>query len=269
MLSDNDFQKKLDTAVNAARDAGNYILNQDISRIRVSRKGLNDSVSETDLAVEKMISDYLREHHPEDGFFGEEQGESGIGNGEGGRWIVDPIDGTDNYIRGIPNFTVSIAYEDHSGIPALGVVFNPVQNELFTAVRDSGAFLNETPIEVSRITNPSEAVSIIGPPRKSYDRTPDYFRLMEDIFMNTRDVRRFGSAAQDLCYIACGRVEAYYELGLHYYDIAAGMIILREAGGIYSAFSESENLIEDGNILATNGNLHDWYLEKIHDTMGA
>jgi myo-inositol-1(or 4)-monophosphatase len=269
VLSDDVFQKKLDSAVNAARNAGDYILNQDISRIRVSRKGLNDSVSETDFAVEEMISDYLREHHPEDGFFGEEQGESGTGQDEGGRWIVDPIDGTDNYIRGIPNFTVSIAYEDHSGRLALGVVFNPVQKELFSGVRGSGAFLNGNPINVSGVTDPSDAVSIIAPPRKNHERTSDYFRLMEDVFLHTRDVRRFGSAAQDLCYVACGRVDAYYEMGLHYYDIAAGMVILSEAGGRYSAFSDSEVLTEDGNILATNGNLQDWYSEKIHDTMGA
>ncbi len=258
-------QERLDSAITAAQDAGKYILLQTKSSIRVSVKGLNDSVSDTDVAVEKLIFNYLREIYPGDRFLGEEQGERGGGNG--GRWIIDPIDGTDNYIRSIPNYTVSIAYEDSSGSLSLGVVYNPVQNELFSALKDSGAFLNGKAINVSGITDPSSAVSIIAPPRKSYERTSDYFRLMEDIFLNTRDVRRFGSAAQDLCYVACGRVDAYYEMGLFYYDIAAGMVILHEADGRYSSFSSSDNLLKNGNILATNGHLHDWYSEKIHDNM--
>jgi len=267
VLSEDNLLKKMDSAVTAAQGAGNYILNQNIANIRVSAKGFNDSVSDTDIAVERLISDYLQESHPEVGFLGEEQGESG--DGSGGRWIVDPIDGTDNYIRSIPNFTISIAYEDPSGILSLGVVYNPVQNELFSAVKGSGAFLNGRLVSVSGVTDLSDAVSIIAPPRKSYEKTSDYFRMMEDIFLHTRDIRRFGSAAQDLCYVACGRVDAYYEMGLHYYDIAAGMVILSESGGRYSSFSDSEILSEDGNILATNGKLHDWYSEKIHDTMGA
>jgi len=265
-VSYNILQERLDAAIVTAHDAGNYILLQETSNIRVSAKGLNDSVSDTDIAVEKLIFNNLQKSFPGDRFLGEEQGERGSGNG--GRWIIDPIDGTDNYIRSIPNFTISIAYEDSSGNLSLGVVYNPVQKELFSAVKGCGAFINGRTINVSGITDPSSAVSIIAPPRKSYERTSDYFRLMEDIFLNTRDVRRFGSAALELCYVACGRVEAYYEMGLKYYDIAAGMVVLKEAGGRYSSFSHSENLIENGNILATNGYLHDWYSEKIHDNMG-
>ncbi|RKX75090.1 MAG: inositol monophosphatase [Spirochaetes bacterium] len=266
VVSYNILQERLDAAIVTAHDAGNYILLQETSNIRVSAKGLNDSVSDTDIAVEKLIFNNLQKSFPGDRFLGEEQGERGSGNG--GRWIIDPIDGTDNYIRSIPNFTISIAYEDSSGNLSLGVVYNPVQKELFSAVKGCGAFINGRTINVSGITDPSSAVSIIAPPRKSYERTSDYFRLMEDIFLNTRDVRRFGSAALELCYVACGRVEAYYEMGLKYYDIAAGMVVLKEAGGRYSSFSHSENLIENGNILATNGYLHDWYSEKIHDNMG-
>ena len=265
MLYKEDLLRRQDSAVSAAYGAGRFISSRDFSKIQISSKGLNDSVSDTDVATEKFISEYLRTRYPGDGFFGEEQGETG--KNSGGRWIVDPIDGTDNYIRRNPNYTVSIAYEDSTGRLSLGVVYNPSQNEMFTAVAGDGAYLNGVPIEVSDIKIPGDAISVIAPPRKSYERTSDYFRLMEDIFLKTRDVRRFGSAAQELCYIACGRVDAFYEMGLHYYDIAAGMMILKEAGGMYSAFSDSETLIEDGNILATNGILHEWYAEKIHKNL--
>ena len=151
---------------------------------------------------------------------------------------------------------------------ALGVVYNPSQGEVFSAIRGHGSFLNGKPIQVSSVKEPSLALSIVSPPMRMHDKAPDYFKLMEAVFLQTRDVRRFGSAAQDLCYVACGRADAFYEMGLHYYDIAAGMIILSEAGGRSSAFRESEILIKDGNIVATNGFLHNWYLQQIHDIMG-
>jgi len=256
---------RLDSAIAAARGAGKLILDKDGSKIDIQSKGKNDNVTEMDNASERLITNYLKIRFPDDNFLGEELGE--FSGSPGGRWIIDPIDGTDNYIHNIPNFSISIGYEDINGVLSLGVVYNPPQDELFYAVKGKGAFLNGQPIVVSGVDDPSLSISTISPPFRNHKKASVYFKIFENIFLQTADIRRFGSAALDLCYIACGRIDAYYEFGLKSYDIAAGLIILSEAGGSYSPFLEGEDLFVDGNLIATNKFLHAWYKKQIRDIL--
>ena len=258
-----DLLLRLDSAIAAARGAGKIILEKDSSRISIESKGLNDNVTEMDRASERFIINYLKIRFPDDNFLGEELGE--ILGGKGGKLIIDPNDGTDNYIHNIPNYSISIGYEDIEGVLSLGVVYNPSQNEMFHAVKGNGAFLNGKPIKVSKIVDPALSFSSVSPPFRNHEKAPLYFKIFEAIFLQIGDIRRFGSAALDLCYIACGRLDAYYELGLQSYDIAAGLVILSEAGGSYSPFLESEDLFIDGNIIATNGYLQNWYEKQIRN----
>lgn len=259
--SERSLMLRLDSAIAAARGAGRLILNKDIQNINIESKGLNDIVTEMDSATERFIINHLKIRFPNDNFFGEEMGESI--NGNGGRWIIDPIDGTDNYVHNIPNFTISIGYENMDGVLSLGVVYNPSQDEMFSAAKGYGSFLNGNPIHVSRVDNSKLALSITSPPFRIHNKLPLYLKIMESILVQTTDIRDLGSAALSLCYVACGRVDAYYEFGLKYYDFAAGLVILEEAGGSHSSFLESENLLIDGNIIATNGSLQNWYSKEI------
>ncbi len=263
----NDLLVKLDSAIAAARGAGELLLGKDSSKISIKSKGINDIVTEMDSASERFIIDYLETRYSNDNFLGEELGETT--HGDGGRWIIDPIDGTENYVHNIPNYTISIGYEHTDGVLSLGVVYNPCQDEMFYAVKGHGAFLNGKPIQVSQVQDPAFALSIISPPLKIREKASVYFTMMETIFMKTRDIRHFGSAALNLCYVACGRADAFYEFGLQYYDIAAGLVILGEAGGGYSAFLDSEDLLKTGNIVATNGHLQDWYRKQISNILMA
>ncbi len=256
---------RLDSAISAARGAGRLILGKDGSKINIRSKGLNDIVTEMDSASERFIIDFLKVRFPDDNFLGEELGETS--GGKDGRWIIDPIDGTDNYVHNIPNYSVSIAFENKDGVLSIGVVYNPLQDELFHAVKGGGAFLNGKSISVSEVKEPSLSMFVVSPPFRNHGKAPVYFKLLETIFMQAGDIRRFGSAALDLCYIACGRVDAFFEFGLQLYDIAAGLVILREAGGSYSPFLESEDLFVDGNLIATNGYLQNWYREQICDIL--
>ena len=260
-----DLLLRLDSAVAAARGAGRLILDKDVSKVNIRSKGLNDIVTDMDSASERFIIDFLKVRFPDDNFLGEELGE--ISSGKGGRWIIDPIDGTDNYVHNIPNYSVSIGYENVEGVLSIGIVYNPCQDELFHAVKGGGAFLNGKPISVSGIKAPSLSLFIVSPPFRMHDKASIYFKILETIFMQAGDIRRFGSAALDLCYIACGRADAFFEFGLQSYDIAAGLVILSEAGGNYSTFLESEKLFVDGNLIATNGYLQTWYREQICDIL--
>lgn len=249
-------REKAQLAEKAARSAGEMLLSH--PHTPAHHKAENDFVTEMDVASEKLIKSILLGACPDDGFFGEEEG----GNETAlGRWIVDPIDGTANFFKGELLYTISIAYE-LEGELVVGCVYCPPTNEIWIGVRGEGASYNGNPIGVS-----SESV-----PRNSFlhmsfcHRDPwanEYVmeRLIE-ITRNYSDLRRTGSAAYDLCCVAMGRCEAFFELNLHIYDIAAGVVILKEAGGMVSAWRESENPLVSGNILASNGKIHQ-HLQKM------
>jgi len=249
-------KKRLKAAKTAALKAGKLLLSR--KDFKVHSKGWHDFFTEMDLESERVIVDYLSRLFPEDDFLGEERGG---GNKPGaGLWIIDPIDGTNNFIHNIPGYTISIAYRNSTGDLTIGVIYDPRHRELFWASRGEGAYLNKERIHVSTIQNPDKAITIIFPHPRIQGNAPFFFRLMQKIYLQSLDMRNLGSSALHLAYVACGRAEAFIHPGLQIYDMAAGLVILEEAGGRYSGLAEDENPLETGNLLASNGALHDWYL---------
>jgi len=244
--------KELEAAVTAAKAAGEVLRNGFGQRQEVKYKGEVDLVTKADENAEEAIKEVLRESFPKYGMLAEEGGEF---DGEGDvRWIVDPLDGTTNYAHGLPFFCTSIALERDSEI-VLGVVHDPMANETYAAERASGATLNGEPIGVSDTDEPIRALLATGFP---YDRDdmPVALEIFGQFAMLTQGMRRLGSAALDLCYVAAGRLDGYYERGIKAWDIAAGTLILREAGGKVSNYQGDELDLERGEVVASNGPLH-------------
>lgn len=216
-----------------------------------------DLVTETDKHCEKLIIEAVQKHFPDHAFLTEESPAFGQ---SASRWIVDPVDGTTNFAHGYPVACVSIAFE-HDGVVLMGGVFDPFRNELFWAEKGKGAFLNDKPIRVSSVSNISEALIATGFPYDLRDHVDDYLAVFRAFLMRAQGIRRAGAAAIDLCNVACGRYDAFYEKNLKAWDKAAGMLIVEEAGGKVSNFTgETLGLMELGN-LASNSILHAQMLE--------
>ena len=243
--------EKAALAERAARAAGEMLEHHGSFKVR--RKSENDFVTEMDFKSEAMIRDILLTACPEDQFFGEETGGATTARG---RWIVDPIDGTANFMRGQRIYTISIAYE-HDGALVIGCVYCPGTDELFLAIAGEGATLNGHPIRVSETRVMRDAMVNLGfghrDPKCLARTLPRFPRLIQSV----SDVRRMGSAAYDLCCVASGRSDAFLELGLNIYDYAAGCVLVREAGGTFTGWETGEDAVVTGNILATNGALHE------------
>lgn len=253
-----EISRRLDAAREIARRAGQFLLEQErLGRHLGHEKKDNDYVTESDTLSEKMIISYLSELFPDDGFYGEETGNSS--QGQPSRWVIDPIDGTVNFMRGIPNYTISIAWEIIPFEPLVGVVYNPRQDEMFWAGKGMGAWLNGISLHVSDIKEPRKALAVCVPPHRHADEIPAYFTTMEKLSRGVSDLRSFGSAALELAYIAAGRIDGYYEKFLGWYDIAAGTAILREAGGLVEPVEEEHPLTDDRcDLIASNGHIQDW-----------
>ncbi len=215
----------------AAELASSFLLSHESLRKEISEKAENDYVTKADKECERIIISAIQESFPEDSIYGEESGET-EGKGKG-RWIIDPIDGTVDFMASFPAYTVSIAFEDDEGI-AFGIVAVPRQGETFSAFRGEGAFLNGERIRTDETTPLGETLAILVPPHRFHAALHGYIEKMERFYYSFTDMRSIGSAALSLCYVAAGRCTAYYELRLHLYDVAAGLLILREAGGKYS-----------------------------------
>jgi myo-inositol-1(or 4)-monophosphatase len=248
----------LTVAREAALKAG-ALLRDNISGAReISYKGEINLVTEMDRRSEQTVVEVLRSAFPGHGVLAEE--ETSIDNGSEFRWIIDPLDGTTNYAHGYPNFSVSIALEN-AGVVVLGVVFDPMRDELFWAEKGKGAYLNGKAIRVSKVDSLIRSLLATGFP---YDRTMseknnlNYFRAL---LMASQEVRRSGSAALDLCSVAAGRLDGYWELKLHAWDVAAGSLIVQEAGGMVSDFSGIRFSIHDQEIVANNGRIHQQMIE--------
>ena len=243
-------REKADLAAGTAREAGNLI--RESRQFRVEMKAQHDFVTEMDVKSEQLIRERLLGACPEDEFFGEEGGGSTSAKG---RWIVDPIDGTGNYVKDIPLYTISIAYE-LEGELVIGCVYAPGLDEMYLAIKGEGATLNGRPIHVSDVDNPDLAMFSMS----FAARLPETHQQMLDTignFMHScNDMRRMGSAAFDLCSVAMGRIEGFFELGLHIYDIAAGVVILEEAGGMITGWSDDEDVLVTGNVCASNKHMH-------------
>ncbi|HHB13327.1 MAG TPA: inositol monophosphatase [Chromatiales bacterium] len=235
-------------ATQAARDAGRIILRYSnrLDAIAVESKARNDFVSEVDRAAEQTIIQRIRRAYPRHAILAEESGHRGGGEFE---WIIDPLDGTTNYLHGIPHYAVSIALR-HRGELKMGVIYDPFKEELFCAARGEGATLNNRRIRVSRRRSLSGALLGTGIPFRPNQNLDLYLETLKALIPDTAGVRRAGSAALDLAYVAAGRFDGFWEFKLHPWDMAAGVVLIREAGGLVGDLQGGQNFLKTGDILA-------------------
>ncbi|MFP3870679.1 MAG: inositol monophosphatase family protein [Syntrophobacteria bacterium] len=236
-----------------------------LQSLDVRAKGRFDYVTEADLAAQEAIVRLIRRSHPDHDILAEESG--AVPNQKASRWLVDPLDGTTNFIHGYPVFAVSVAFE-HEGSIILGAVYDPCREELFFAEKGSGATLNDRPIVVSGRQRPAEALIATGFPFRDKAVLSRYLQGFARIFMKVSGMRRAGAAALDLAYVACGRCDGFWELGLSPWDIAAGELMVREAGGTISDFSGGKDHIWVGDVVAGNPALHCFLLGIVQSVFG-
>ncbi len=241
----------VNVAVEAARTGGDVIIRSmnRVHNLKVQSKGRNDFVTEVDKFVEAKIIETIKKSYPQHNFLGEESGQTSGNDGEV-EWIIDPIDGTTNFIHGYPAFAVSIAAR-HKGKMEAGVIYDPLRQELFTASRGNGAMLDNRKI---RVTTPKSLEgTLIGtgfPYRGDKAALDNYLGMLKDVSLKASGIRRAGSAALDLAYVAAGRFDGFWELGLKIWDIAAGELIVREAGGLITDLDGKETQLASGNVAA-------------------
>ncbi len=238
----------LNVAVEAAHAAAQIMRRQlqHVDAIPVDRKARHDYVSEVDRACEAEIVREIRKYYPDHAFLCEEGGASGDSDSV---WIIDPLDGTSNYLHGIPHFAVSIAHQVR-GRTEHAVVFDPMREELFTASRGSGAYLNQMRIRVSRRKGLDGAILATAFPFRRREVLPAYAKLFQAVFSKVEDFRRAGTASLDLAWVAAGRMDGFFEIGLNAWDVAAGALLVREAGGVVLDFNGSEAVECAGTIIA-------------------
>ena len=246
----------LNVAVRAARRAGRIITRAslDLDRIEITRKQRNDFVTEVDHASERAIIETLLNAYPDHAILAEESGHtagkdaSALVHEAEHVWVIDPLDGTTNFIHGFPQYAVSIALMQR-GVVTQAVVYDPNRDELYTASKGRGAFLNDRRIRVSRRTKLDEALVGTGFPFRQLDHLDDYLRMFKVVTQRAAAVRRPGAAALDLAYVACGRYDAFFEFGLSAWDVAAGSLLVTEAGGLVGNFSGDPDYIFSGQVV--------------------
>lgn len=251
----------LQEAMLAARAAAEIILDhhQRHATGQIDKKGAADFVTQADRAAEEAIMDHLGQQFPDHRFLAEESARDRTG---GWRWIIDPIDGTTNFIHGYPMFAVSIALE-HDGQIHLGVVYDPLRDEMFSAQTGRGAWLNDEAIQVSTVSDPLTALVATGFPFRNRDKIDLYLAGFKQVFLRVAGLRRAGSAALDLVHVACGRLDGFFELGLAPWDVAAGTLIIREAGGRITDVSGDPDQVYSGNVVGGNPIIHQVLLEAL------
>ena len=252
----------LNIAVRAARRAGSIINRAALGgdALVVKTKRANDFVTQVDRAAEEAIIEIVRKAYPDHGFVAEESGTSG--QDAEYRWIIDPLDGTTNFIHGFPQYGVSIGIE-HRGALAHAVVYDPSRNELFTASKGRGAFLNDRRVRVSKCARLQDALVGTGFPFKELTRVDLYLRQLKTLMAGSSGVRRAGAAALDLAYVACGRLDAFWELGLAPWDMAAGALLIQEAGGLVGDLEGEAGFMESGDICAATPKVFPALLEGV------
>jgi myo-inositol-1(or 4)-monophosphatase len=240
--------------VRAARRAG-AIINRaarDVEVLSVTRKRHNDFVTEVDKAAEQAIIEILRRAYPDHAILAEESGANAGAAGESEyTWIIDPLDGTTNFIHGFPQYAVSIGLR-HKGVLAHGVVYDPTKNELFTATRGRGAFLNERRIRVSKRVQLGDALVGTGFPFRDFEGLDEYLAMFRELTARTAGLRRAGAAALDIAYVASGRLDGFWEMGLSPWDMAAGALLVQEAGGLAGDFRGDAGFLESGRMICGN-----------------
>lgn len=260
----NDYRIDLELAVRTAEKAGNLItqMSYDFDEITIDNKSTHDFVTNVDKASEKLIIDELKKYRSHYDIIAEESG-ADIRGDDRPRWIIDPLDGTTNFTKQIPIYAVSIGLELEGEIIA-GVVNNVYMDEMFTAVKGEGAYLNKKRIKVSKTKNTAHTIIGTGFPFREGSDFKSYMALFEELAKNTAGIRRPGSAAVDLCWFACGRYDAFFEFGLHPWDVSAGSLIAKEAGAIVTDTKGGNDFIYGGTILcANNSTVHDFMMDAI------
>ncbi len=253
----------LNIMIKAARKAGRSLVKdfREVENLQVSMKGAGDFVSRADFASEAILKEELMGARPTYGWVGEESDEI-AGDDPTRRWIVDPLDGTTNFLHGMPHWSVSIALE-HKGQIVAGVIFDPAKDEMFFAEKGAGAWMNESRLRVSGRNRMIESVFATGLPFGGRPELPAALQDLARLLPVTAGVRRWGSAALDLAYVAAGRYDGFWERRLNIWDIAAGIVIVREAGGLVTPITEDGNLLEDGSILCANNAIFDQFAKVI------
>ena len=253
----------LNFAIQTAREAGGVLAEKFGRALRATNKGDIDLVTEADIAAERLIVERIRSYHPRHAILTEESGDVvSLGDaGSGYKWVIDPLDGTTNYAHSYPVFCVSIALE-HEGRVVLGVVYDPTRDELFAAERGGGATLNGRGLHVSETDELNGALLCTGFPYDVRDRG-DFARHFRNFIMRAQSVRRDGAAALDLAYVAAGRFDAFYEEGLRPWDVAAGVLLVEEAGGRVTHYDGSPFRIYTPPIAASNGLIHEAMLDVL------
>lgn len=258
----------LNVMMGAARKAGRGIVRDfgEVEKLQVSMKGTSDFVSSADIKAEKVVLQELKKGRPGFGFLLEEGGEI-VGDDKSQRWIVDPIDGTTNFLHGIPHFAISIALERDGEIVA-GVTYEPISDSMFHAEKGAGAYLNDWRLRVSARRKMEEAVLTTGIPHRGRPGQDVFMKELDAAMRATAGIRRFGSAALDLAYVAAGRCDGYWESGLKPWDIAAGIVMIREAGGYVTDFDGKGDMLISGDVVAANDHLHRPLLKLLKDARG-
>jgi len=249
----------LNIAVKVARRAGNLIHRSadKIDHLTITKKSHADFVSEVDRAAEQTIIQTLLEAYPDHAILAEESGSQGESEY---LWIIDPLDGTTNFLHGFPQYSVSIALQ-HRGILTQAVVYDPVKNELFTATRGRGAFLNDRRLRVTKRLHLADSLIGTGFPYTRFEHMDAYIGIFKELMQKTSGLRRPGSAALDLAWMAAGRYDGFFEIGLKPWDMAAGCLLITEAGGMVSDLHGSDSYLENGYICAGNPNIHPLLLQ--------
>lgn len=261
-----NLEKICEQVVDISRHTGAFIKDElkTFSQKHVETKGLHNFVSYVDKASEQKIVSALTRLIPTAGFIAEEG--TGEPSTNGLNWVIDPLDGTTNYIHGLPPFAISIALMEGDAV-ILGVVYEINLNECFWAYEGSGAFLNGKKISVSKIGTVNESLIATGFPYHEYDRMGQFFKSMDHFMRNSHGMRRLGSAATDLAYVACGRFDAFYEYGLQSWDVAAGALIVQQAGGKISDFSGERDYIFGKEIIAANSSVYSEFQSVVTNFM--
>ncbi len=256
-------QPMLNTAVKAARKAADIIqrYSDRVDELDVTEKGPHDFVSMVDRTAEAAIIDILQQHYPNHSILAEESGH--IDKGADFEWIIDPLDGTTNYLRGLPHYSISIALRE-KGKLVQAVIYDPSKDELFTASRGQGARLNNRRLRVSKLNNLNQALLATGIPYKPKHDMERYLNTLRPLAQHSAGVRRYGSAALDLAYVAAGRYDGFWEFDLNAWDIAAGVLLIQEAGGLVSDPQGGNQFMETGNIVAASPKIFKEMLQRIH-----
>ncbi len=253
-----NFSILLKDTVEVVKEVGQWMLAQRVAVNEIEIKTPNNLVSFVDKQSERKLVEAFTKIFPEAGFIAEE----GTGEkAEEWNWVIDPLDGTTNFLHGVPIWCISVALCQNQD-PVLAVIYDPNKDELFTAVRGQGAFLNGQPMKVSSQSVLRDSLLVTGFPYDDFGREEAYIGLFRHLMKETRGIRRLGSAALDLAWVACGRFEAFYEYGLNPWDVAAGCLLVQEAGGEVTGFYEGHPIFEE-DILASNGKVHLELKERI------